>query len=86
MDGEVVALEENDDYRYYRTSQFIPTKGESFSYYECDEDFQVYRFMTRIPETGEVERVDVDWTMELRQEGAEEIDREEFIEHWESPS
>ncbi len=68
---------------YYKTSQFIPTKGESFSFYECGDDFQVERFMTYIPETEERERVNVDWTMELREEGAEEIDREEFIEHWE---
>jgi hypothetical protein len=68
---------------YYKTSQFIPTKGESFSFYECDGDFQVERFMTYIPETEELERVEVDWTMELREDGAEEIDRDEFIDHWE---
>jgi hypothetical protein len=68
---------------YYKTSQFIPTKGESFSFYECDGDFQVERFMTYIPDTEEIERVDVDWTMELREEGAEKIDQEEFVEHWE---
>lgn len=71
------------DYSYYRTSQFIPTKGESFSFYECDDEFQVNRFMTYIPETDELEKVDVDWTMELRQDGAEEIDEDEFLEHWE---
>lgn len=71
-----------DEKIYYRTSQFIPTKGESFSYYECDEDHQVSRFLTYIPETEEIERIEVDWTMELRQEGAEEIDRTEFMNHW----
>jgi hypothetical protein len=68
---------------YYKTSQFIPTKGESFSYYECDDNFQVSRFLTYIPETDELERVEVDWTMELRQEGAEEVEEDEFLEHWE---
>jgi hypothetical protein len=72
----------SSEHSYYKTSQFIPTKGESFSYYECDDDFQVNRFMTYIPETEELEKVDVDWTMELRKDGAEEIDREEFEEHW----
>lgn len=73
----------SSEYSYYKTSQFIPTKGESFSFYECDEDFQVNRFLTYIPETEELEKVDVDWTMELRKDGAEEIDGEEFEEHWE---
>lgn len=73
----------SDDKTYYKTSQFIPTKGESFSFYECDDEFQVNRFMTYIPETDELEKVDVDWTMELRQDGAEEIDEDEFLEHWE---
>lgn len=67
---------------YYKTSQFIPTKGESFSFYECDEEFEVSRFITYIPETEELEKVEVDWTMELRQDGAEEVDREEFMKHW----
>lgn len=72
----------DEDKKYYRTSQFIPTKGESFSFYECDEDFQVERFMTYIPETEELEKVDVDWDMELREDGIEEIERDEFEEHW----
>lgn len=67
---------------YYKTSQFIPTKGESFSFYECDEDFKVSRFITYIPETEEIEKIKVDWSMELRQDGAEEIEKEEFMEHW----
>ncbi len=67
---------------YYRTSQFIPTKGESFSFYECDEDFQVERFMTYIPETEELEKVDVTWDMELREDGIEEIKPEEFEKYW----
>lgn len=73
----------DEDLTYYRTSQFIPTKGESYSYYECEDDYQVKRFMTYIPDSDEIERVEVDWTMELREEGAEKIDRDEFIEHWE---
>lgn len=72
----------DNDYTYYKTSQFIPTKGDSFSYYECDDDYQVKRFVTYIPETGEMDKVEVTWTMELREEGAEEVDEEEFEEHW----
>lgn len=72
----------SDDYTYYKTSQFIPTKGDSYSYYECEGDFQVNRFVTHIPETGEMDKVDVTWTMELREDGVEEIDAEEFEEHW----
>ncbi|MFB6356107.1 MAG: hypothetical protein ABEJ65_06290 [bacterium] len=74
--------EDEQEYSYYKTSQFIPTKGKSFSYYECDDDFNVNRFMTDIPETGEQDRVDVTWTMELRQEGIEDISREKFEELW----
>jgi len=70
------------DYTYYKTSQFIPTKGESYSYYECADGYHVNRFLTYIPETGEMDRVDVTWTMELREEGADEIDAEEFEEYW----
>lgn len=72
----------DEDYSYYKTSQFIPTKGESYSYYECEGGYEVNRFLTYIPETGEMDRVDVTWTMELREEGAEEIDAEEFEEYW----
>jgi protein associated with RNAse G/E len=72
----------SDEKQYYKTSQFIPTKGESFSFYECGEDLQVERFMTYIPETEELEKVDVDWDMELREDGIEEIDQDEFEEHW----
>lgn len=72
--------------KYFKTSQFVPTKGESFSFYECDEDFEVQRFITYIPETGELEKFEVDWEMQLRQEGVEEIEPEEFEEHWEKPA
>lgn len=70
------------DTQYFKTTQFVPTKGESYTYYECDEELQVKRFMTHIPDSGEIERIEVDWPMELR-EGAERIDREEFMQHWE---
>lgn len=75
--------EQEGDLQYFKSSQFIPTKGESFHYYECDEDLQVKRYLTHIPDTGEVEKIDVTWTMEMRRERAEEISREEFMEQWE---
>lgn len=75
-------MSDEDDLRYYKSSQFIPTKGESYSYYECNQDDEVTRYVTYIPETGELDKIDVTWSMELRKEGAEEIDREEFMENW----
>ncbi len=79
---EVILL--SGEMRYFQTTQFVPTKGESYTYYECDEDLQVQRFLTHIPDSGEIDRVEVDWPMDFREEGAEEIDREEFLEHWEN--
>ncbi len=70
------------DYRYFKTSQVVPTKGTSYSYYECDEDFEVLRYVTHIPETGDLDQLEVDWTMELRRDGVEEIDRDEFESYW----
>lgn len=70
------------DYQYFKTSQVVPTKGTSYSYYECDEDYEVQRYVTHIPETGDLDQIDVDWTMELRREGLEEIDSEQFEEYW----
>lgn len=72
----------DSEFNYFKTSQFIPTKGESFSFYECDEDYQVQRFLTYIPDSDEIEKIEVDWTMELREEGAEPIARDEFLKHW----
>lgn len=72
----------NGEYSYYKSSQFIPTKGDSHSFYECEDEMMVRRFITYIPETGEIDRVEVDWTMELREEGADEIEAEEFEKHW----
>lgn len=42
---------------YFKTAQYVPGKGDAWTYYECDDDQAVLRQMTHIPETNELTRV-----------------------------
>lgn len=78
-----------EDYEYYRTVQEIPTRGEAVSIYECEpeeEKLWVQRFVTHIPETEDYDRLEVDWSMELTNETAEEVDAGAFQELWDLQS
>ncbi|MFA7692536.1 MAG: hypothetical protein GX117_12925 [Candidatus Hydrogenedentes bacterium] len=43
--------------RYFKTIQFIPGKGDAYTYYECDDNNALLRQMTYIPETEEIQRI-----------------------------
>lgn len=43
--------------KYYKTSQFVPGKGQAWMYTEADEAGQVQRTLTHIPSTDEIERI-----------------------------
>jgi hypothetical protein len=43
--------------QYFKTSQFVPGKGNAWMYYECDDTQKVLRTLTHIPDTGEITRV-----------------------------
>lgn len=42
---------------YFKSAQYVPGKGDAWTYYECDGNQTVLRQMTHIPETGETTRV-----------------------------
>lgn len=42
---------------YFKTSQFVPGKGDAWTYYECNEEQKVVRQLTHIPASGELNRV-----------------------------
>lgn len=69
--------------KYYKTAQFVPNKGNAWMFYECEDDLRVKRFVTYIPETGEVDRNEKPVIKRLfRPELLEEIDAGEFNEIW----
>lgn len=69
--------------KYYKAAQFVPDKGNAWMLYECEDDLRVKRFVTHIPETGEVDRNEKPVIKRLfRPESLEEIDADEFNEIW----
>jgi hypothetical protein len=42
---------------YFKTAQFVPGKGDAWTFYECDDAKTVQRQLTYIPETGELSKV-----------------------------
>jgi hypothetical protein len=43
--------------KYFKTTQFIPGKGEAWMYTEADDKSTIVRTLTWIPSTGELERI-----------------------------
>jgi len=68
---------------YFKTSQPVPGRGSAWMYYECTDDRRIVRFLTHIPATGEVERVEDPVVKTIyRPEFLEEASREEFEARW----
>lgn len=69
--------------QYYKSSQPVPGKGFAWTFYECDDDRSIQRYLTFFTETGEVKRVSDPVVKELY-EGANllESSQEEFELHW----
>ena len=42
---------------YYKTAQYVPGKGDAWTYYECEDEGKILRQLTHIPETGETDRI-----------------------------
>ena len=72
--------------RYVKSSQFVPGKGEAWTYYEVDDSGTVLRQMTHIPETGETSRVPDPIVKKLmRPELCQDTTGEEFTSIWDAP-
>ena len=69
--------------QYFKTSQFVPGKGNAWMYYECDDAQNVLRTLTHIPDTGEITRVPDPIVKRLiRPEILQDADGAEFITLW----
>lgn len=69
--------------KYLKTTQYVPGKGNAETYYECEDDHTIRRFMTIIPQTGEIERITKPVVKKLfRPEMCEPCDESEFREKW----
>lgn len=69
--------------QYFKTSQFVPGKGNAWMYYECDDAQKVLRTLTHIPDTGEITRVPDPIVKRLiRPEILQEADGGEFVSLW----
>lgn len=69
---------------YYKTAQFVPGKGDAWTYYECDEQKKVVRQLTFIPDTGELSRVPDPVVKKLfRPELLQDASEAEFLQLWE---
>ncbi len=68
---------------YFKTSQVVPGKGDAWMYYECDDDQTVRRYMTLIPDTGELDKVPNPFIKKLqRPDILQPCSQEEFYRHW----
>ncbi len=68
---------------YFKTAQFVPGKGDAWTYYECDANRTILRQLTHIPETGETARVpDPIVTRLYRPELLQDAAAAEFLALW----
>lgn len=68
---------------YFKTSQPVPGKGDAWMYYECTDEKQIVRYVSHIPATGEVQRVDKPVIKKLyRPELLMDSSAEEFEQYW----
>ena len=68
---------------YYKTAQFVPSKGDAWTYYECDDSGKILRQLTNIPETGDTDRIADPIVKKLyRPEKLQPAEAREFISLW----
>jgi hypothetical protein len=73
--------------KYYRGTQFVPMKGTAAMYFETDDDGRVQRFVTVIPDTGEIEKMENPPIKRLyKPELLEVVDASQFDEVWSKES
>lgn len=71
--------------KYFKTSQYVPGKGDAWTYYECDDSEKVLRQLTHIPETGTTDRVPHPIVKRLyRPELLQPATQEEFLGLWDA--
>ena len=69
--------------KYFKTAQFVPNKGDAWTYYECDENEKVLRQLTHIPETGELNCIPDPIVKKLiRPDMLKDATEEEFTSLW----
>jgi len=69
--------------KYFKVAQIVPGKGNSWTYYECDDTETVLRTLTHIQETGETTRIADPIVKKLyRPELLTEATADEFLEIW----
>ena len=68
---------------YYKTAQYVPGKGDAWTYYECEDDGKIIRQLTHIPETGETDRIADPVVKQLyRPEKLQPAESNEFLTLW----
>ena len=68
---------------YFKSSQPVPGKGFAWTFYECDDDRTVRRYLTFFPETGEVKKVADPIVKELYDSNSlMPASEDEFKTHW----
>jgi hypothetical protein len=68
---------------YFKTAQFIPGKGDAWTYYECNENQTIIRQLTHIPETGDIDRIPDPIVKKLyRPDRLQDADAQEFLALW----
>jgi hypothetical protein len=69
--------------QYFKSAQYVPGKGDAWTYYECDANQTVLRQMTHIPGTGETTRVPDPIVKKLmRPDLVQPADEAEFTRLW----
>lgn len=69
--------------QYFKTAQFVPGKGEAWTFYECDDAQKVLRTLTYISGTDELTRVPDPIVKRLyRPEILQPASAEEFASLW----
>jgi len=70
--------------QYFKSAQFVPGKGDAWTYYECDDAQTVLRTLTHIPGSGETTRVPDPIVKKLyRPEMLHDAEEAEFTALWE---
>jgi len=68
---------------YYKTSQYVPGKGDAWMFYACNDDQTVRRYMTYIPSTRELDKVTKPFIRKLmKPETLIASSQEEFEQYW----
>ncbi len=68
---------------YYKTAQYVPGKGDAWTYYECEDEGKILRQLTHIPESGETDRIGDPIVKKLyRPEKLQPAEAAEFLSLW----